>query len=60
VSASFVAETIVMAIDNKTREVFMPPDGADDIIRLGVRPDELLEIFDGAEQFGRDVQRRRR
>jgi NAD(P)-dependent dehydrogenase (short-subunit alcohol dehydrogenase family) len=60
VSASFVAETIVMAIDNKTREIFMPPDGADDIIRLGVRPDELLEIFDGAEQFGRDVQRRRR
>ena len=60
VSASFVAETIVTAIDNKTREVFMPPEGADDIIRLGVRPDELLEIFDGAEQFGRDVQRRRR
>ena len=60
VSAAFVAETIVTAIDNKTREVFMPPEGADDIIRLGVRPDKLLEIFDGAEQFGRDVQRRRR
>jgi NAD(P)-dependent dehydrogenase (short-subunit alcohol dehydrogenase family) len=60
VSAAFVAETIVTAADNKTREVFMPPEGADDIIRLGVRPDKLLEIFDGAEQFGRDVQRQRR
>ncbi|MDQ1455769.1 MAG: hypothetical protein QOH28_1389 [Actinomycetota bacterium] len=60
VSASFVAETVVTAIDDKADEVFMPPEGADDIIRLGVRPDKLLAIFDRAEQFGRDAQRRRR
>jgi NAD(P)-dependent dehydrogenase (short-subunit alcohol dehydrogenase family) len=60
VSAAFVAETIVTAIDDKTDEVFMPPESAADIIRLGTRPHKLLEIFDGAEQFGLDVQRRRR
>ncbi|MDP9333463.1 MAG: SDR family oxidoreductase [Actinomycetota bacterium] len=60
VSAAFVAETIVTAIDDKTDEVFMPPESADDIIRLGSRPDKLLAIFDRAEQFGLDVQRQRR
>jgi hypothetical protein len=50
----------VTAIDDKADEVFMPPDGAEDIIRLGVHPDELLAIFDRAEQFGREAQRRRR
>ncbi len=60
VSAAFVAETIVTAIDAKTREVFMPPESADDIISLGVHPDKLLGLFDRAEQFGLDVQRQRR
>jgi NAD(P)-dependent dehydrogenase (short-subunit alcohol dehydrogenase family) len=60
VSASFVAETIVTAIDDKTDEVFMPPESAADIIDLGVHPDKLLAIFDRAEQHGRDVQRQRR
>ena len=60
VSAAFVAETIVGAIDAKTGEVFMPPDGADDIIELGVHPDQLLAIFDRAEEFGRKTQRQRR
>ena len=60
VSASFVAETIVTAIDEKAVEVFMPPEGAADIIDLGVHPDKLLAVFDGAERFGRDVQRQRR
>ena len=59
VSAAFVAETIVTAIDDKSGEVFMPPEAADDIISLGVHPDKLLAIFDRAEQHGRDVQRRR-
>ena len=60
VSASFVAETIVTAIDDKTDEVFMPPESAADIIKLGVHPGKLLAIFDRAEQFGRDAQRQRR
>jgi short-subunit dehydrogenase len=60
VSATFVAETIVSAIDAKTGEVFMPPEGADDIIELGVRPDKLLAIFDRAAEFGRKTQRQRR
>jgi NAD(P)-dependent dehydrogenase (short-subunit alcohol dehydrogenase family) len=60
VSAAFVAETIVTAIDDKADEVFMPPEGVDDIINLGVHPDQLLAVFDGAEEFGRDVQRQRR
>jgi NAD(P)-dependent dehydrogenase (short-subunit alcohol dehydrogenase family) len=60
VSASFVAETIVRAIDDQADEVFMPPEGAADIIELGVHPDKLLAIFDHAEQFGRDAQRRHR
>ena len=59
VPAGFVAETIVTAIDEKSDEVFMPPEAADDIISLGVHPDKLLAIFDRAEQHGRDVQRRR-
>jgi NAD(P)-dependent dehydrogenase (short-subunit alcohol dehydrogenase family) len=60
VPASFVAETIITAIDNNADEVFMPPEGAADIISLGNHPDQLLAIFDGAEQFGRNVQRQRR
>jgi len=60
VTAAFVAETIVAAIDDKAIEVFMPPEGAADIIDLGIHPDKLLAIFDGAEQFGRDMQRQRR
>jgi hypothetical protein len=57
---SFVAETIVTAIDDKTDEVFMLPESAADIIKLGVHPGKLLAIFDRAEQFGRDAQRQRR
>jgi NAD(P)-dependent dehydrogenase (short-subunit alcohol dehydrogenase family) len=60
VSASFVAETIVAAIDDKAVEVCMPPESADGIKRLGLRPEKLLAIFDDAEQLGRDTQRQRR
>jgi NAD(P)-dependent dehydrogenase (short-subunit alcohol dehydrogenase family) len=60
VSASFVAETIVTAIDDKADEVFMPPESAADIIELGVHPEKLLAVFDRAEKFGLDVQRQRR
>jgi short-subunit dehydrogenase len=60
VSAAFVSETIVTAMDAKTSEVFMPPDGADDIMELGNHRDELLAVFDRAEEFGRKTQRQRR
>ena len=51
VSAAFVAETIVTAIDDKTDEVFMPPESAAYIIDLGVHPAKLLAIVDRAEKF---------
>jgi NAD(P)-dependent dehydrogenase (short-subunit alcohol dehydrogenase family) len=59
VSATFVAETILAAIDDRALEVFMPPDGADDILKLGAHPEDLRAVFDRAEQYGREVQRRR-
>jgi hypothetical protein len=59
VSATFAAETIVAAIDDRAFEVFMPPDGADDILKLGAHPEELRAVFDRAEQYGRNTQRGR-
>jgi NAD(P)-dependent dehydrogenase (short-subunit alcohol dehydrogenase family) len=59
VSAMFVAETIVAAMDDRAIEVFMPPEGADDILKLGAHPEDLRAVYDSAEQYGRDVQRRR-
>ena len=60
VSPTFVAETILAAIDDHATEVFMPPDGADDILALGAHPEELRAVFDRAERHGRNVQDRRR
>jgi NAD(P)-dependent dehydrogenase (short-subunit alcohol dehydrogenase family) len=59
VSPMVVAETILAAIDDRAVEVFMPPDGADDIIGLGNHPEKLHAIFDRAEQLGREAQQRR-
>ncbi len=59
VSPAFVAKTIVTAIDDRSTEVFMPPDGADDIIALGNHPEQLMAVFDRAEEHGRSAQRRR-
>jgi NAD(P)-dependent dehydrogenase (short-subunit alcohol dehydrogenase family) len=60
VNAMVVAETILAAIDDRSSEVFMPADGADDILALGAHPESLRAVFDRAEHHGRNVQARRR
>jgi NAD(P)-dependent dehydrogenase (short-subunit alcohol dehydrogenase family) len=60
ISPRAAAEIIVAAIDDKADEVFMPPDGAAEIIALGASPEKLRAVYDRAERYGRDAQLRRR
>lgn len=60
VSPRFVAETIIAAIDDKSIEVFMPPERTADVIMLGASPDKLRAFYERSQRVGREAQLRRR
>jgi 3alpha(or 20beta)-hydroxysteroid dehydrogenase len=52
VSADYVADVVLKAMDKKTLEVFMPADRGRTVRLLGTNPRQLLKYADAAEQQG--------
>jgi NAD(P)-dependent dehydrogenase (short-subunit alcohol dehydrogenase family) len=60
VSADFVADIVLTAMERKSREVFMPPDMARTVRLLGTNPRSLSKMVERGEGIGAERLRKRR
>lgn len=60
VTAEFVADIIMKAMDKKSVEIFMPPERARSVRLLGTSPRSLRKMIDRGEQVGYEKLKARR